>query len=201
MINSPTPSEADLKLAAKNMDWQQVVQNGGPPCFHLDEYLRTFCGRAEWWQGHGHDSMHPYISLEDLLSCHMQPERDELERLREQIVVTLISKTQIIDERDAAKKEVERLKNELETADDLYARLSAKEQAEFRTIEQQKSELTAFRNAMEKAKEAIVELMGVAGRMHGEFGCTDDGCAYNKSYSKGLEALAAIEALLRDPPQ
>ena len=50
--------------AAKKMDWVQVVLNGGPPCFHLDTD-GSFCGRAERWQGH--DEMHGFVSLEDLL--------------------------------------------------------------------------------------------------------------------------------------
>ena len=28
--------------AAENMDWGQVVMNGGPPCFHLDEEYGGF---------------------------------------------------------------------------------------------------------------------------------------------------------------
>ena len=33
-------------------DWQQVVLNGGPPCFHVERDGR-FCFRAERWPGHG----------------------------------------------------------------------------------------------------------------------------------------------------
>ena len=44
-----TQLKATLK-AAENMDWQQVVLNGGPPCFHLED--GRFCGRAERWAGH-----------------------------------------------------------------------------------------------------------------------------------------------------
>lgn len=53
-----------LLEAAKNMDWQQVVLNGGPPCFHLEG--ERFCGRAERWDGH--DGCHKFVSLEELLS-------------------------------------------------------------------------------------------------------------------------------------
>lgn len=50
--------------AAANMYWPQVVLNGGPPCFHLEDGKR-FCGRAERWAGH--DSVHKFMSLADLL--------------------------------------------------------------------------------------------------------------------------------------
>ncbi len=50
--------------AAQNMDWDQVVVNGGPPCFYLREGL--FCGRAQRWQGH-YGASHDYVSLVDLL--------------------------------------------------------------------------------------------------------------------------------------
>lgn len=53
-----------ILFAAKNMDWVQVVGNGGPPCFHLEED-GYFCGRAEAW--HGHNNIHKFISLADLL--------------------------------------------------------------------------------------------------------------------------------------
>jgi len=56
-----------LILAAKTMDWQQVVQNGGPPCFHLEKDGR-FCGRAKLWQGHGVQDFHDFVSLDELLS-------------------------------------------------------------------------------------------------------------------------------------
>lgn len=59
--------------AAENMDWQQVVLNGGPPCFHLEERYGMFCGRAERWCGHhmdgnGHKALHEFVSLKQLLS-------------------------------------------------------------------------------------------------------------------------------------
>lgn len=52
-----------LLRAAQNMDWTQIVLNGGPPCFHLEG--DKFCGRAERWDGH--DCHHKFISLENLL--------------------------------------------------------------------------------------------------------------------------------------
>lgn len=53
-----------LLSAAERMDWQQVVLNGGPPCFHVCEDGH-FCGRAERWEGH--DELHEFSSLADLL--------------------------------------------------------------------------------------------------------------------------------------
>ena len=53
--------------AAQNMDWQQVVMNGGPPCFHVADDGR-FCGRTERWDGHGMSGFHAYVSLADLLT-------------------------------------------------------------------------------------------------------------------------------------
>jgi hypothetical protein len=55
----------DAILAASgSMDWQQVVSNGGPPCFHV-ETDGHFCGRAKRWGGH--NCMHDYVSLADLV--------------------------------------------------------------------------------------------------------------------------------------
>jgi hypothetical protein len=51
--------------AAEQMDWVQVVLNGGPPCFHMDAGDSRFCGRAERWAGHG--DLHAFVSLADLL--------------------------------------------------------------------------------------------------------------------------------------
>jgi hypothetical protein len=54
---------------AENMDWQQVVLNGGPPCFHLEG--ERFCGRAQRWDGHivttDGPLNHKFISLAALL--------------------------------------------------------------------------------------------------------------------------------------
>ncbi|HVX56959.1 MAG TPA: hypothetical protein VHA37_04455 [Candidatus Saccharimonadales bacterium] len=50
--------------AAERMDWQQVVLNGGPPCFAVCEDGR-FCGRAERWAGH--EDLHKFVSLADLI--------------------------------------------------------------------------------------------------------------------------------------
>lgn len=55
---------ATLILAAEHADWQQVVLNGGPPCFHVEPDGR-FCFRAERWDGHGEH--HAFVSLVDAL--------------------------------------------------------------------------------------------------------------------------------------
>lgn len=58
----------ELLVAAHFADWQQVVLNGGPPCFHLDG--QRFCLRAERWDGHktvGGGSIHAFVPLEELL--------------------------------------------------------------------------------------------------------------------------------------
>jgi len=53
--------------AADKMDWQQVVLNGGPPCFHIEDDGK-FCGRAQRWDGHGLGNFHQFSSLKDLLT-------------------------------------------------------------------------------------------------------------------------------------
>jgi len=46
------------------MDWGQVVLNGGPPCFAvLNDERPWFCGRADRWAGH--DGDHKFVSLQD----------------------------------------------------------------------------------------------------------------------------------------
>lgn len=55
--------------AVKNADWQQVVFNGGPPCFHLEG--ERFCLRAQRWAGHGGDGFkpqHQFVSFEEFYS-------------------------------------------------------------------------------------------------------------------------------------
>lgn len=58
-----TTHQKMLLEAAKHMDWQQVVLNGGPPCFHLEED-GYFCGRAERWHDHG---THDFETLDKIL--------------------------------------------------------------------------------------------------------------------------------------
>jgi hypothetical protein len=52
--------------ASEKADWDQVVLNGGPPCFHL-EGNGHFCLRAKRWDGHWNKRFHPYVPLVDLL--------------------------------------------------------------------------------------------------------------------------------------
>ncbi len=61
----------DLMEAAKNADWQQVVMNGGPPCFHYEKDRKRFCLRAQRWDGHyswrNNPAIHKYVPLEQQL--------------------------------------------------------------------------------------------------------------------------------------
>lgn len=51
-----------LAEALTHIDWQQVVMNGGPPCFHV-ELDGHFCLRAERWVGHELSDPHCYVDL------------------------------------------------------------------------------------------------------------------------------------------
>jgi hypothetical protein len=61
--------QRQILLAAKTPDWEQVLGNGGPPCFHVEG--NRFCFRAERWDGHhrigGSGAIHKFVSLENLL--------------------------------------------------------------------------------------------------------------------------------------
>ncbi len=59
------PTLGELLVAANRADWQQVVLNGGPPCFHFDAKRGKFCLAAERWAGHG--ELHPFSNLADLI--------------------------------------------------------------------------------------------------------------------------------------
>lgn len=61
------PTLGALLIAANNADWQQVVLNGGPPCFHFEADRERFCLRAERWVGHGVD--HPFTNLADVIGA------------------------------------------------------------------------------------------------------------------------------------
>lgn len=56
--------QPEYALAALHADWEQVRQNGGPPCFHIKD--QRFCLRAESWAGHG--SAHQFTTLHAALS-------------------------------------------------------------------------------------------------------------------------------------
>ena len=61
----------DLETLARDADWQQVVMNGGPPCFFVEEDGRRFCLRAERWGGHTDKDEYPehrFVSLAALLA-------------------------------------------------------------------------------------------------------------------------------------
>ena len=56
-----------LIYASTKADWEQVVLNGGPPCFALmpDD---QFCLRAERWAGHFRDTHdHKFVTLAQAL--------------------------------------------------------------------------------------------------------------------------------------
>lgn len=58
-------------MSETQMDWQQVVLNGGPPCFaRLEDEEGYYCGRAERWEGH--DGEHKFVSLDDLLDAERE---------------------------------------------------------------------------------------------------------------------------------
>lgn len=57
-------TRSSILKASKNPDWQQVVLNQGPPCFHVEDDKR-FCFRAYRWPGH--NEVHKFISFNDLL--------------------------------------------------------------------------------------------------------------------------------------
>lgn len=57
-----------LVKAAKAADWDQVVFNGGPPCFFLGDDGH-FCFRAKRWDGH--EDIHAFVDLADLLEAEL----------------------------------------------------------------------------------------------------------------------------------
>lgn len=61
--------------ALQNIDWVQVVLNGGPPCFHLEEDGR-FCLRAEKWSGHHVHNVHKFVSLAAYAAEERRVERE-----------------------------------------------------------------------------------------------------------------------------
>lgn len=73
----PPNSIATSDKGCPQMDWIQVVLNGGPPCFYVDPgEPERFCGRAERWQGHGVATFHDFVSLDDLLAAIRRGERE-----------------------------------------------------------------------------------------------------------------------------
>lgn len=91
------------QIAAKDVDWQQVVQNGGPPCFHVEDGVR-FCLRSARWEGHGLSAPgHPYVSLERLLATCAHESLVEIDRLSEKLRrwgLDLSASLDALDEKD-----------------------------------------------------------------------------------------------------
>lgn len=67
MTSQNDPVRERLLKAAKDADWEQVICNYGPPCFHLED--SQFCLRAERWAGHRLSDFHRFVSLADLLKA------------------------------------------------------------------------------------------------------------------------------------
>jgi hypothetical protein len=66
-----------LLYAAEHADWEQVVGNGGPPCFHVCGDDGLFCLRAERWAGHEADAYrgsHKFVSLRAMLAASERKE-------------------------------------------------------------------------------------------------------------------------------
>ena len=63
------PSNQQLIDAASHADWDQVVMNLGPPCFNYEADRKSFCLRAQRWEGHELTEFpgHAFVTLEDLL--------------------------------------------------------------------------------------------------------------------------------------
>lgn len=59
------------------MDWGQVVLNGGPPCFFVEG--PQYCGRAERWPGHGNPAFHQFVPLGYVTAKPMCPEHRKIE--------------------------------------------------------------------------------------------------------------------------
>ena len=70
MPSETTRETAERETNRPQMDWQQVVLNGGPPCFFVEG--GHYCGRAERWPGHGNQAFHNYVSLDDLLNAERE---------------------------------------------------------------------------------------------------------------------------------
>lgn len=75
-VESAPVASPQLVEIAERFDWQQVVLNGGPPCFHIEG--ERFCGRAQRWPGHEERAeMHKFVSLADLLRSVSSPAQGE----------------------------------------------------------------------------------------------------------------------------
>ncbi len=72
-----------LDLALTNIDWGQVVSNGGPPCFHLEDDGR-FCLRAERWIGH-EEVFHQFVSLRTFIFLQRAEEAERCTKAVEEL--------------------------------------------------------------------------------------------------------------------
>jgi hypothetical protein len=65
------PTIIELDRACYRANWQQVIINGGPPCFAFEESDGKFCLRAERWAGHTDKDKwpqrHRFVSLAALI--------------------------------------------------------------------------------------------------------------------------------------
>lgn len=61
LVGDPTIDQ--LRAAMRGMDWDQIISNGGPPCFRIQRDGR-FCGRALRWHG---DDTHCFYPFEVVL--------------------------------------------------------------------------------------------------------------------------------------
>lgn len=82
-----TSEAAAIERLATEMDWGQVVRNGGPPCFFVGE--GKFCGRAERWSGHGLKDFHDFVPLHQLLKAEFErgisQERERCAKLLQEV--------------------------------------------------------------------------------------------------------------------
>lgn len=60
--------------AALHVDWQQVVLNGGPPCFCLED--GKFCLRAQRWDGHFYKGFHEFVPLAAMIASALETTGD-----------------------------------------------------------------------------------------------------------------------------
>lgn len=98
-------SEIDLdgiEMAARSMDWMQVILNKGAPCMTIEH--GRFCGRAERWDGHADEGKHghAFVSLADVTAqfCARIREQDaEILTLRERLRLAAVTEGRTTDDR------------------------------------------------------------------------------------------------------
>src|SRR5690349_8357549 len=100
-------SAQELLQAATIADWGQVVANGGPPCFHIED--GRFCLRAERWDGHRAIGFHSFVSLRQLLEQRTTALQSELRVTRKAIVIAIRKSGAKVDNEWAVADEIIRL--------------------------------------------------------------------------------------------